>query len=64
MVPDKKLPPQVNDPSYWRARADEARAIAETLSHGPTKRIMLGVASDYERIAQITEARLQEKPSR
>jgi len=63
-MPDRKLPPQVDDPSYWRARADEARAIAETLSHGPTKRIMLGVASDYEKIAEITEVRLQEKRPR
>jgi len=61
-VPDTKLPAHVDDPGYWRARAEEVRAIADDMKHSRSKEIMLGIAEDYEKIAQITEARLQQKP--
>jgi len=56
------VPSQVNDPRYWRSRAEEARTIADEMKHGNTKEIMLRIADDYERIAEMTEARLREKP--
>jgi hypothetical protein len=42
---------------YWRGRAVEARAIAEALPDEATKNIMLGIAKDYERMAQRAECR-------
>ena len=32
------------------------------MKHSRSKEIMLGIAEDYEKIVQITEARLQQKP--
>src|SRR5262249_48312423 len=31
------VPSQVNDPRYWRSRAEEARTIADEMKHGNTK---------------------------
>ncbi len=51
---------RINDPEYWRARAEEMRTIAEQMRHHDTKDIMLGIAEDYEpRIADMTEQRQQ-----
>jgi hypothetical protein len=44
----------INDPQYWLDRAKEARALAETIE---AKRMMLGIADDYERLAQRAEER-------
>lgn len=40
---------------YWRARADEARAIAAELRLPHRKRVMLEIAAAYERLAGIVE---------
>jgi hypothetical protein len=47
-----------NNPKHWRNRAEEARAIAESLANAEAKRIMNGIAEDYERLAKRAEARL------
>jgi len=44
------LPP-IDDPNYWRSRADEARAIADQLNDTDAKRTMLDIAAGYERMA-------------
>ena len=44
---------------YWRSRAEEARVLAELLEDAQSKRIMLGIASDYERMAEIAEQRVK-----
>jgi hypothetical protein len=62
-MPDTKGPSPVDNPRYWRSRAEEAHAIAEVMRHGRTKEIMLGIARDYEKIAEMTEARLKRKPT-
>jgi hypothetical protein len=36
---------------YWLERAEEARTIAEYMSHPETKRQMLGIAESYVRLA-------------
>lgn len=38
-----------------RERAEELRAIAEDWSSQDTQRILMGLASDYERIANLLE---------
>ena len=36
-----------DDPAYWLAKADEARAIAETMEYPETRSSMLWVARAY-----------------
>ena len=45
------------NPQHWRARAEEARTVAESLGDLNCKRMMLEVAEDYERLAQRAEER-------
>ena len=44
-----------DDAKQWRARAEEARDLAEQLTNPETKRIMLGIAVSYVTLAQIAE---------
>jgi len=48
----------LDDPKHWRARAIEARAVAEHMSDPISKEMMLRIAADYERLAKRTEERL------
>ena len=43
--------PSIDDPAYWRSRADEARAIADQLGDEDARRTMLEIAAGYERMA-------------
>jgi len=47
-----------DDPKYWRQRAEEAHAHAEKLTDPASQRVMLEMASDYEKLAKRAEARL------
>jgi hypothetical protein len=51
------LPTALNDPAYWRQRAQEARSIAGLLDDSAAKRVMLQIAQQYEQIAAIAEKR-------
>ena len=46
----------INDPQHWLDRAKEARALAEAIADLEAKRMMLGIADDYERLAQSRRA--------
>jgi len=50
-MPENKL----DNPEYWRFRAEEVRTIAEDMKVGEPKTIMLRIAEDYERIAKLVE---------
>jgi hypothetical protein len=54
-MPEDKL----QNPEYWRFRAEEARALADEMKHAETKKIMARIAEDYERIAKIVEQHLR-----
>ena len=41
----------LDNPEHWQERAEEARSIAEQLSDPESKRMMLRIAEDYERLA-------------
>jgi hypothetical protein len=41
----------------WRARAEEARTLAEQMTNPETRRIMLGIAVSYVALAQMAEER-------
>lgn len=45
------------NPKHWRARAKEARALAESLRDAQSRRMMLQVADDYEKLAARAERR-------
>ena len=50
-----------SDPQHWRARADEARAMAEKITDPHAKAAMLEIARNYEHIAERAERRQQDK---
>ena len=39
----------------WRDKAEESRALAAGMNHGPSKDTMLRIAADYEKTAKFTE---------
>ena len=51
----------INDPKYWRERAEEARTIADELTDPDAKRRMRRIADDYEELAKRAERRLRDK---
>jgi hypothetical protein len=46
-----------NDPTPWRARAEELRVLAETTKGGISKHMLRRIAEDYERLARTVEQR-------
>jgi len=42
----------VKDEDFWQKRADEARSVAESLTHPTAKREMLLVAEHFEMLAK------------
>jgi hypothetical protein len=51
------MPQRIDDARHWRARAEEARDMAEQLASAEAKRIMLGIAVSYVALAQIADER-------
>ena len=47
----------INDPEHWRARAAEARAVAEHMPDPEARQTMLSIAADYEKLAKRAEDR-------
>ena len=45
------------DLTYWRARANEMRVLAETVEGEISKQLLRRIADDYERFAQSIEGR-------
>jgi len=43
-----------NDAKHWRARADEARKLADDMNDPQSKEMMLGIAKDYDSLAERT----------
>src|SRR5512133_39936 len=41
----------INEPDHWRARAEEARILANQMNDSESKDAMLRIAEDYERLA-------------
>jgi len=46
-----------NDPTHWRCRAEDIRALAERMKDGISKHMMGRIAEDYERLARTAEQR-------
>ena len=57
-------PTYLDNPDFWRARAEEARAQAEQMRDHDAKRALLGIADVYERLAKGAEEYMKRtKPS-
>jgi hypothetical protein len=54
--------PIQDDADYWRKRAEEARAVAVQMMDAHTRAVMLGIAQDYDKLAQRAERRDAGKP--
>jgi hypothetical protein len=54
----------INDPEHWRARAKQARILAEAINDPTSKEMMLGIANDYERLAERAEERAKKPPAK
>jgi hypothetical protein len=50
--------PHFNDPEHWQQRAEEARALAESMQDAVAKATMLRIAGDYEKLAVRASIRL------
>jgi DNA-binding ferritin-like protein len=51
----------IDYPDYWHARAEEARVVAESTQDSTSREMMLRIVSDYERMAQTAEKRVNRK---
>jgi hypothetical protein len=49
----------LDNPEHWQERAEEARSIAEQMSDPDSKRMMLRIAEDYERLAAHARRRMK-----
>jgi hypothetical protein len=58
------VPQRIDDPKWWRARAEETRALADQLANPEGKQIMLGIAVSYVALAQLADERVAERRSR
>ena len=45
----------LKETQYWRSRKEEVLNRAESIEREETKRILLRIADDYERIAKMVE---------
>ena len=54
----------LDDPEHWRARADDARKIAEQLTDPTAKQKMFDIAADCEWLAVRAEDRRANLPPR
>src|SRR5215472_2994227 len=57
--PMAKVP--INDPKYWRERAEEARTVANEMTIPDAKRRTLRIADDYEELARRAKRRLKQQ---
>jgi hypothetical protein len=57
------MPSIVNDAKHWREPAEEARVHAEVMTDAEAKRTMLGIAAEYDRLAQRAEERSASRPA-
>src|SRR5215471_2758156 len=46
------------DPEHWRFRAEEARTVADQMTHEEARTIMRRIAMDYDRLAKLGEVQL------
>jgi hypothetical protein len=60
-MPSRKF---VWDPEHWRFRAEEARTVADQMTHEEARTIMRRIANDYDRLAKRAEEQLADQEKR
>jgi hypothetical protein len=60
-MPSRKF---VWDPQHWRFRAEEARTVADQMTHEAARTIMRRIALDYDRLAKVAEKQLADQEKR
>jgi len=55
--------PVADDPAHWQKRADEIRQLAETMSEMNSRKALLKLAADYDKLAQRAANRQAPKSS-
>jgi hypothetical protein len=48
-----------NDAKHWRERAEEARRVAAQFADPASRKTMLKIANDYDRLAERAELRVR-----
>ena len=46
------------DHAQWRFRAEEARTVADQMTHEEARTIIRRIANDYDRLAKLAEEQL------
>ena len=54
-------PAAVGHPEHWRFRAEEARTVADQMTHEGARTIMRRIAMDYDRLAKLAEEQLADQ---
>jgi len=52
------------DPAHWRFRAEEARTVADQMTHEDARTIMRRIANDYDRLAKVAKEQLADQEKR
>jgi len=60
-MPSRKF---VSNPQRWRFRAEEARTVADQMTHEESRTIMRRIAMDYDRLAKLAEVQLADQDKR
>ena len=60
---DRPSMPLLNNVRHWLDRAEEARAVAGQMNDPEAKKVMLGIAEGYQRMAKLAEERLAKSRS-
>jgi hypothetical protein len=53
----------ISDPSHWRERAADARRLADQMTDPVAQQVMLGIADDYDRLADRAQRRATSTPT-
>jgi hypothetical protein len=56
------MEPLYRDPQHWLERAASTRAVAEQITDPESKRLMLEIADQYEKLAQRAQVRASTPP--
>jgi hypothetical protein len=46
------------DPNHWRFRAEQARTVADQMTHEAARTVIRRIANDYDRLAKLAEEQL------
>jgi len=51
-------------PEHWRFRAEEARTVADQMTHEEARMVMRRIANDYDRLVKLAEKQIADQERR